>query len=135
MLEKLGAVQVKALAEKARAAREARDREITGIRDSAFGEPPPVRGPHNPTADLGLNIGPKDESHRKALEDALSAMPTAALRELWALVLVGRGDYGIKDWPRAITEVTRAGVSIALFLEDADLHEHLMKAAYELERM
>lgn len=134
MLERLAAVELKALAEKARAVREARDRMLTGVRDAAFAEAKPARGARNPTADLGLDAVPKDDPARVALEDALSALPAPALRELWAVVLVGRGDYGLKDWERALAEArSLLDVSAGLFMGVTDLHEHLTTVAYELE--
>jgi hypothetical protein len=136
MLQALASDEVKALAAKARAVREVRDRMLTGIRDSAFAETIPARGEHNPAADLGLNVVPEDDPSRKALEDALSALPPSALRELWAIVLVGRGDYAAKDWERAVAETNRlADVGTDRFMEVADLHEYLVKAVYELEHM
>ena len=135
MLEWLASVEVRALASKARAAREARDRVLPGIRDAAFGEPKPARGEHNPAAAMGLDALLESDPHRRALAEALSALPPPARRELWALVLIGRGDYGLKDWDRAISEANRlSDTDASLFLEHADLHEHLMKAVYEIER-
>jgi hypothetical protein len=136
MLEALVSVELKALADKARAVREVRDRILTGNRDDAFVEEKPARGVHNPTAELGLNVVPEHDPDRRALENTLSTLPQAALRELWAAVLVGRGDYGIKDWERAMAEANRlSDVGPELFMEVADLHEHLMKVVYELGRM
>jgi hypothetical protein len=135
MLEWLATVEVRTLADKACAARKARDRMLAGVRDMAFGEPKPARGEHNPAAAMGLNALPESDPHRRALVDALSALPPPARRELWALVLIGRGDYGLKDWDRAISEANRlSDTDASLFLEHADLHEHLMKAVYEIER-
>jgi len=135
MLQALASNEVKALAAKARAVRAARDRALSGIRNRTFAEPPPARGVHNPGADLGLDVLPKDEPSRKALEDALAALAPSARRELWALVLVGRGDYGAKDWERAMAEASRLpDVGPDQFMEVADLHEHLVKAVYELEQ-
>jgi hypothetical protein len=135
MFQALASNEVKALAAKARAVREARDRALSSIRDRTFAEPTPARGVHNPAADLGLDVLPKDEPSRKALEDSLAALPPSARRELWALVLVGRGDYAAKDWERAMAEASRLpDVGVSQFMEVADLHECLAKASYELER-
>ena len=136
MLEKIAMLQVRALADQAFAAREARDRILTGVRDAAFGEQTPARGAHNPTAALGFDTLPETDPHRRALEKALSAFPVSARRELWAFVLIGRGEYALKDWERAMADVNRLpDVSVSLFMEQADLHECLTKAIYELERV
>lgn len=135
MLEALASLQIKSLADKARALREARDRMLTSVREEAFGEPEPARGAHNPAGEIGLNVLPETDPHRTALVEALSELPPAALRELWALMLVGRGDYGLSEWDQALAEARRLqGLKVSLFLEQADLHNHLMKAAYEIER-
>lgn len=135
MLEKLASLSVKAIADKARAARDARDRILAGVRDEDIEEPQPARGEHNPTAALGLNVLPESDSDRQELEDALTALPPPVLHELWALVLVGRGDYGLKDWDRALAEAERLpDIDERLFLDQADLHELFMKALYELEQ-
>lgn len=136
MLEKLAIEQLRALADMADAVREVRDRMLTGVRDEAFVEAQPARGRHNPTADLGLDVVPANEPARLALETALAALPPAALRELWSVVLIGRGDYGVKDWQRAVAEASRlADIDPSLFMGLADLHGYLMKAVTELERM
>jgi hypothetical protein len=135
MLEMLASVQARALAEKARAARESLDRMLAGVRETQLAEPRPLRGEHDPLADLGFDALPEDDPHRRALFEALSAMPLRALRELWALVLIGRGDYALKDWPQALSDAMQLPViDPGLFMEQVDLHEYLMKAVYELER-
>lgn len=135
MLEVLASLQVRSLADKARAAREARDRMLTGVREKAFGEQKPARGEHNPAAEIGLDVLPEADTHRTALIKALSELPQAALRELWALTLIGRGDYGLSEWDQALQEAKRLReIDVSRFMEQADLHDHLMKAAYELDR-
>jgi len=98
MLEQLGAEQLKALAHKAATLREVRDRMLRDIRDDALGGAPPARGEHNAAADLGLDIVPEGDPARRALREALASLSPAAMRELWAAVLIGRGDYAVKDW-------------------------------------
>ena len=134
MFEALVSVQVRALAEKAEAAREAGEVKLRGVRDAAFGEPRPARRQPEPGADVALDMLSEGEPHRRALVDALSALPPPARRELWALLLIGRGDYGLAEWDLAVTEAARLpDIDPRLFLEQADLHDHLMKAVYELE--
>jgi hypothetical protein len=49
--------------------------------------------------------------------------------------LAGRGDYGLGDWERAMSEANRlSDIDASFFIEQPDLHEHLMKGVYELER-
>jgi hypothetical protein len=50
------------------------------------------------------------------------------------LLSIGRGDYAAKDWEQAVADATtiRDDVTIAMLLEEADLHQYLMKALYEL---
>jgi hypothetical protein len=136
MLEQLAAVQVRGLALKARAARDARDRVLAHVRDQAFREPKPERAGHDSAADSGVNVIPEANPERLALAKALSALPVPALRELWALMLIGQGDYGLKDWQRAIAEANRIlDLDANMFMEQPDLHEQLMKAVYELEHV
>jgi hypothetical protein len=136
MLERLASLQVKALADKALAVRDARNRFLTGIREAAFGEPKPARGVHDASAALGFNVLPASDPDRKVLDQALAALPPAALRELWALVLIGRGAYRLESWDRAIAEANGiTDLSPALFMEDVGLYEHLMNALHELDRM
>ena len=128
-------MQLRALADKAAAVRKVRDRELSAIRNDAFGEEKPARGEHNPSAELGLDVVPKDHPARVALEKALSALPPGALRELWAVTLVARGEYALNDWDRAMAEaMRRTELDASQFMGMADLHDHLMKAVYEIER-
>lgn len=136
MLENLACLQLKAFAAKARAVRKARDRILTRVRDDSLAEQKPARGAHDPAAELGLAVVPEDDPNRKALEAEISAMSDAVRRELWAATLIGRGDYGVKDWDRALGEAQRlTEVGPDLFLGVADLDDHLMKTVYEVERM
>ena len=135
MLEMLASLQVRSLADKARAAREARDQMLRGVREERFGEQRPARGAHNPAAEIGLDLLPETDPNRTALVQALTEFPQAVLRELWALMLIGRGDYGLTEWDEALLEAKRLReLDVGMFLEQPDLHEHLMKATYELER-
>jgi len=135
MLERIATVKIRVLAAKARAARDARDRMLTHIDDRAFHEPTSEREVRDPAADTGVDLRPESGPDRMALAEELSTLPVPALRELWALVLIGRGDYGLRDWGRAMAEANRLlEIDATLFMEQPDLHEHLMRAVYELER-
>jgi hypothetical protein len=134
MLTKITVAEVKHVAEMAKAAREARDQILDKIRDQDLGEPTPAKGEHNPAGLLGLDPLPLDHPVRAALRDSVTALTASARRELRALLSIGRGDYAAKDWEQAVADATtiRDDVTIAMLLEEADLHQYLMKALYEL---
>ncbi len=53
--------------------------------------------------------------------------------ELYALMRIGQGHLGAKDWGRGMSEALRFGdetISAAM-IEDADLHDHIIKGLYE----
>jgi hypothetical protein len=134
MLSKITVAEVKHVAEMAKAAREARDQILDKIRNEDLGEPTPGKGEHDPAGWLGLDPLPADHPVRAALQDAVAALTASARSELQALLSIGRGDYAAKDWEQAVADATtvRDDVTIAMLLEEADLHQYLMKALYEL---
>ena len=135
MLECLASVEIRALADKARAARDAAERLLHGVHDAEVGEPKPARRRPDQGPAIRLDLLAESDPHRRALVESLSALPPMARRELWALVLIGRGDYGLRDWERAMSEANRlSDIDASFFIEQPDLHEHLMKGVYELER-
>ncbi len=135
MLEQVAAETVRDIAELARMARAARDAMLDKIRDEDFQTAPPARGEHNPTMALGLDPLPENHPARVALRDALVALSPEARNELRALMWIGKGDYGVKDWTRALTDAAAApgDVVISSLAEQPDLHEFLMKALYEMK--
>jgi hypothetical protein len=135
MLEKISSDEVKRIAEMAKAARTARDAILEEVADVQMAEAKPARGEHNPFAQLGLDPLPQDHRLRKALEDRVAALPSAALCELRALVWVGRGEYSAKDWTRAVADasVSDGNITIGALLDQVDLHDFLMKGLYELK--
>ena len=124
---------VKHVAELAKAAREARDDMLRKVRDEDLGEPKPARGLHNPTALLGFDPLPPDHPARAALRSAIEDLEPDQRSELRALMLIGQGDYGAKDWDRALTDVSNESeqASVELLMDKANLHDLLMKALYE----
>jgi hypothetical protein len=58
----------------------------------------------------------------------------AARTELFVLMRMGQGDLAILDWDRGLSETALLGddAVLAALTEDADLHEHIAKALYEL---
>jgi len=135
MLEGLALVQVRALADKAQAVRGAAERLLHGVRDAEVGEPKPARRRPDQGPAIRLDLLAESDPHRRAFVESLSALPPLARRELWALVLIGRGDYGLGEWEQAMSEANRlSDIDASFFIEQPDLHEHLMKGVYELER-
>ena len=134
MLEKIKVVEVKHIAEMAKAARDARDQMLDKVRDEDLGELKPARGEHNPAGGLGLDPLPPDHPVRAALREAVMALPASGRSELRALLSIGQGDYAAKDWAKAVTAAATApdDATAAMLLEEADLHQYLMKALYEL---
>jgi hypothetical protein len=134
MLEKINVTEVKHIAEMAKAARQARDRMIDKIRAEDLDEPKPAKGEHLPAGSLGLDPLPPDHPVRQALREAVASLSAPARRELRALLTIGQGDHAAKDWEDALAEAERAHDedTIALLVDEADLHEFLMKALHEL---
>jgi hypothetical protein len=111
-----------------KAARIQRDELLGNI---AVGEP--GRGEHNPTAALGFEPLSADAARISALRDAIATLSVSARCEFYALMRVGQGDLGAKDLGRGASEAHRLEdetVSAAM-VEDADLHDHIMKGLYE----
>ena len=69
------------------------------------------------------------------MREAVTALPSSARWELRALMWVGKGDYASKDLERAVADASTAqdDVTIGALMDQADLHEYLMKGLYELK--
>ena len=133
MLERIAVAQIRRIAELARAARDARDKMLTPVGEADLGEPKVARGWHDPAAGFGLPPLPPDHPTRIALRDAVAMLPRDAQDEIRALVLVGRGDLGARDWQGAVAEAASAPDAPVDFLTgQANLHEYLEKGLYEL---
>lgn len=134
MLRHITADEVKHMAELARAAREARDRMLSGVPNPDPAQPKPARGRHNPAAALGFQPLAADHPARAALEQAIVALPPEAAAELRALMWMARGDYGSNEMDKARDASAAASTPVVASLMDrADLHNLLMKALYELK--
>lgn len=134
MLERIAVAQVRRVAELAKAARDARDQMLVHVGESELGEPKVARGLHDPAAAFGFDPLPPDHPTRLALRDAIAALPPDAQHELRALVLVGRGDFGAKEWEGAVAQASGAPDDPIEFLTGrSDLHEELEKGLYELK--
>lgn len=122
------------IADLAGAARRARDRILSEVTENRFWEPQPVRGPHDPIANLGLDPLPPRDPSRLALEAAVSSLSDAGRCELQAVVWIGRGDYAARQWDAAISAARdTAGLSVASLADNADLHDQITKGLYEIE--
>jgi hypothetical protein len=135
MFQELKSEQARRIAALAKAARQARDAELGNVPDEAFGEPPTARGEHNPIATLGFEPLSPDSPTLRALRQAVEALTTSARSELFVLLRIGQGDLAAGDWDRGLSEAEMIGdtaVGTAL-MGDTDLHDHLMKALYEIK--
>jgi len=135
MLESITVKQVKQIADLANKARLASDRALVELPERDLGGPKLARGEHNPAAAIGLDPLPADHPARIALRNAVAALSDEGRAELLALIWVGRGEYGFKDWQQALSAATatRPAADPASLTEQADLHELLTKGLYELK--
>lgn len=135
MLNMLKRRQARFIALLAKVARDERDALLGNIPEKDLGEPKPGRGEHNPTAALGFEPLPGDSAQILALREAITGLSRAARSELYALMRIGQGHLGAKNWDRGISETELIGdeaITVSL-TEDVDLHDHLLKGLYELK--
>jgi hypothetical protein len=134
MLRQLTEQQAHQIAALARAVRKARDALLDNVPDEDLAEPPAARGEHNPTAAFALDPLPPDDPSVAALQRALGALAPAARSELFVLMRMGQGDYGINDWEQGLAEAELLGdqTVTAAMIEDLDLHDHITKGLYEV---
>jgi hypothetical protein len=135
MLKTLKRRQARFIALLAKVARDERDALLGNISEKELGEPKPGRGEHNPTAALGFEPLPQDSAQVLALREAIAILGPAARSELYALMRIGQGHLGAKNWDRGISETELIGDAAitASLTEDVDLHDHLLKGLYELQ--
>jgi len=135
MLRELTKDQAHFIALLARTARIQRDKFLGNVAEEDLGGTEPGRGEHNPTASLGFEPLPPDAEQMTSLGEAIDALTPGARSELYVLTRVGRGDLTAQQWHRGLTDAGVLGESAtAALLEDPDLHDHLIKGLYELER-
>lgn len=134
MLQELSADQAQQIADLAKTARAARDVILDNVPEEDLGVPKSARGEHNPAGTLGFDPLPLDDPALIELRAAVCALVPAARAELFVLMRMGQGDFAICDWDRGLSEAALLGddTILAALTEDADLHEHLSKALYEL---
>ena len=134
MLQELSADQARLIADLAKTARTARDVILDNVPEEDLGVPRSARGEHNPAGTLGFDPLPLDDPALIELRATVCALVPAARAELFVLMRMGQGDFVICDWDRGLSEAALLGddTILAALTEDADLHEHLSKALYEL---
>lgn len=104
--------------------------------DRTLNEATATRGERNPTAALGFDPLPAENSQLRALRDALGSLSETAKSELYVLMRVGQGQVAAKQWHRGLQEAQSLGDATvtSVLIEDPDLHEHLLKGLYEADR-
>lgn len=135
MLIDLNIDQTRFIALLAKAARVQRDSLLGKAAEADLGDTTAARGEHNPTAPLGLDPVPEASPQTQALKDALGALSAPARAELHTLRRIGQGDLAAKKWHQGLSEAVTLGDSAvtAAILEDADLHDHIMKGLYQAQ--
>ncbi len=135
MLREMNKEQAYFIALLARVARIQRDKLLGNVAEDDLGGTKSSRGEHNPTALLGFEPLSPDAEQLAALREAIDALTPEGRGELYALARVGRGDLAARDWDRGLSDVALLGESAATaLLDDPDLHDHLAKGLYEVER-
>ena len=135
MLREMNKDQAYFIALLAQVARIQRDKLLGNVAENDLGGTKSSRGEHNPTAQLGFEPLPADAEQLTALREAINALTPEGRAELYALTRVGRGDLAAHDWDRGLTDAALLGESAAAaVLDDPDLHDHLAKGLYEMER-
>jgi uncharacterized protein DUF3775 len=133
MLKDLNIDQARFIALLARTARTQRDALLGHVAERTLGGTIPGRGEHNPTAELGFDPLPAEDSQTAALREAIASLSAKARQELYALMRIGQGHLAAKKWRRGLSEADALGPDAitAAIIEDADLHDHVAKGLYE----
>ena len=135
VLTDLNVDQARFVALLAHAARAERDAMLGHGPDEDLGGTTATRGERNPTAALGFDPLPVQDSLLRALRDALGALTVTARSELYVLMRIGQGHLAAQKWHWGIEEAQSLGdttVTGAL-IEDTDLHDHISKGLYEAD--
>lgn len=133
MLKELSVAQVHFIALLVSAARAQRDSILGNVPEANLGGVIPGRGAHNPIAELGFETLAVNAPQAEALREAVASLSPLARQELYALMRIGQGGLGAKQWHRGLSEAESLGdetVSAAI-MENADLHDQLTKGLYE----
>lgn len=135
MLTALNVDQARFIALLAKAARTQRDELLGSVAEADLAPIKPAKGEHDPTATLGFEPLRAGAPQTVALREAVAGLSAQGRCELYTLMRIGQGDLAANKWHRGLTEAGLLGDEIiaAAITEDADLHEHIMKALYEAE--
>lgn len=133
MLLELNSDQAHFIALLAKAARMQRDKLLGNVPEKDLDDVEPSRGEHNPTAALGFDPLPSESEQMKSLREAIAALTPAARIELYALMRIGQGHLAAQKWRDGVTAAAALGEEAvtAALMEDADLHDHLVKGLFE----
>lgn len=133
MLKDLNVDQARFVALLARTARMQRDALLGHAAERDLDGTTPERGEHNPTAELGFDPLPAENSQTAALREAIASLSEPARQELYALMRIGQGHLAAKKWHRGLSEAEALGENAitAVIIDDADLHDHITKGLYE----
>jgi len=133
MLRDLNVDQARFIALLARTARTQRDALLGNVAEEDLDGVTSGRGQHNPTAELGFEPLPAEDSQTAALREAITSLSGTARQELYALMRIGQGHLAAKKWHRGLSEAEALGQDAitAAIIDDADLHDHLAKGLYE----
>ena len=133
MLAALNADQARFVALLAKAARAQRDDLLGNTAEEDLAPLSAARGEHNPTALLGLEPLRPGAGQTEVLREALATLSPAARSELYTLMRIGQGDLAANKWHRGLSEASLLGdeTIMGAIVEDADLHDHIMKGLYE----
>ncbi len=135
MLRAMNKDQAYFIALLAQVARAQRDKLLGNVAEDDLGETKSSRGEHNPTALLGFEPLPADAEQLTALREAIRALAPEGRAELYVLTRMGRGDLAAQEWDRGLDEAALLGEqAVGALLDDPDLHDHLVKGLYEMER-
>jgi len=127
MLRAMNKDQAYLIALLAQAARVQRDKLLGNVAENDLGETKSSRGAHNPMALLGFEPLPAGAEQLTALRDAIGTLAPEGRAEL--------GDLAAQDWDRGLDEAVLLGEqAVGALLDDTDLHDHLVKGLYEMDR-
>lgn len=135
MLKELNVDQARFVALLAKAARAQRDDVLGNVAETNLSGLKAARGEHNPTATLGFDPVRENAPQTTALREAVASLSPTARAELYTLMRIGQRDLAAAKWHRGVSEAALLGDAtiVAAMLEDADLHDHLMKGLYEAD--
>ncbi len=133
MLKSLNPNQASFVAILAKAARLQRDELLGHVTEEGLVDSKGARGEHNPTAELGFDPLVSDAPQIATLRDAIAALSPESRSELYTLMRIGQGQIAAAKWHHGLVEAAVLGdqTVAALLIEDADLHDHLVKGLYE----